>query len=274
MLIAQITDPHIVEAGRLYKGRVDTAGWLMRAIDSLNSLDPQPDIVLLSGDCVDDGTVSQYDHLRDILSGLRAPLAAVPGNHDRRAPFVDAFPQVAERVGAFPFVQFAIDDLPVRIVALDTLDEGHPGGLLCEARLRWLDETLSNQSERPTIIFMHHPPFVTGIAKMDEQSLARPDDLCKILNRHPNVERILAGHLHRAIEARVGHAIAATAPSTAHQVSLALGPQEMFGFTTEQPAYRLLIWREDIGFVSHLATHAPYEGPFSWLDGTLLVHPE
>lgn len=270
MLIAQITDTHIVERGHLYKGRIDTADWLSKAVRSINRLEPQPDVVVLTGDCVDDGTAAQYDHLGEVLAALRAPLLAVPGNHDRRNLFLDTFPQIAARIGDFPFVQYAVEDFPVRLVALDTLDEGFPGGRLCETRLRWVDETLASGRDRSTLIFMHHPPFVTGIPKMDAQALAQPRALTAILGRYPSVERILAGHLHRPIEARVAHAIAATAPSTAHQVSLGFDARQSFGFTTEQPGYRLLLWHEETGFVSHLATHAPFEGPFSWDDGAAL----
>ena len=48
MLIAQITDLHIMPEGRLAFGEVDTSACLGRAIDRLNALDPIPDLALLT----------------------------------------------------------------------------------------------------------------------------------------------------------------------------------------------------------------------------------
>jgi len=270
MLIAQITDTHIVEKGRLFKNRIDTAAWLARAVAALNGFRPAIDAVLLTGDCVDEGSPAQYAHLAEILAPLRAPLFAIPGNHDRRADFLACFPEMARRIGTFPFVQYAVDDFPVRLVALDSLDEGNPGGLLCAQRLDWLAAELARAPQAPTLVFLHHPPFACGIRGSDVQRLADPERLEAILRHHPNVERVAVGHLHRAIEKRFASTIAASAPATAHQVGLSLDGQAPFGFTHEQPGFRLFRFVEGEGVTSHLATHAPFEGPFSWDDGTPL----
>lgn len=271
MLIAQITDPHILAEGLLYKGRVDTGAWLARAVAALNAFRPAIDAVLLTGDCVDEGAPDQYANLGRIVAKLRMPLFAIPGNHDTRAPFLACFPEMARRAGAFPFVQYAVDDFPARLVALDTLDEGKPAGLLCAERLAWLDRVLAEARAKPTLVFLHHPPFVTGLPEMDAQSLAAPDALAAILTRHPQVGRIAAGHLHRAIDAQIAHAIASCAPATAHQVGLAMVDGARFGFTLEQPGFRLFDWNAAAGWRSHLATHAPFEGPYSWRDGAALT---
>jgi 3',5'-cyclic AMP phosphodiesterase CpdA len=271
MLIAQITDPHIVVENRVFKGRIDTAAWLARAVEVLNAFRPAIDAVVLTGDCVDAGAPAEYARLGDVLAKLRMPLFAIPGNHDSRAAFLACFPEMARRKGDFPFVQYAIDEYPAQLVALDTLDEGKPGGLLCETRLAWLDRTLAQAPDKPTLVFLHHPPFVTGLPDMDAQGLASMRELAAVLTRHPQVGRIAAGHLHRAIEAQVAHAIAATAPATAHQVGLAMAGGTTFGFTLEQPGFRLFHWTPDAGWRSHLATHAPFEGPYDWRDGAALT---
>ncbi len=271
MLIAQITDPHVLAEGLLFKDRIDTAAWLARAVEALNAFRPAIDAVLLTGDCVDAGDPAQYANLARVLARLRAPLFAVPGNHDSRAPFLACFPDMARRKGTFAFVQYAVDEFPVRLVGLDTLDEGNPGGVLCATRLNWLDRALVEAPAKPTLVFLHHPPFVTGLPDMDSQGLAAPGALAAVLARHPQVGRIAAGHLHRAIDAPVAHAIAATAPATAHQVGLALAGGAPFGFTLEQPGFRLFQWTAAAGWRSHIATHAPFEGPYAWRDGAALT---
>src|SRR5207244_10788268 len=127
-------------------------------------------------------------------------------------------------------------EYPVRLVALDTLVPSQVGGLLCEERLGWLAARLAEAPDRPTVIFMHHPPFVTGIAHMDSYGLPSAREFAEVVRRHPQVERILCGHLHRPIQARVGGTLASTAPSTAHQVALDLEDDNPLMFTMEPPA--------------------------------------
>src|SRR5688572_14501479 len=91
MLIAQISDLHFLPKGTLAFGRVDTAGCLERAIAHLNALDPAPDAVLITGDLTNDGDAAVWAELMDRLGRLRAPVCAVPGNHDRRELMRRAF---------------------------------------------------------------------------------------------------------------------------------------------------------------------------------------
>ena len=134
MLIAQITDTHIRPKGVLAMGRVDTAGYLARAVAHINALRPAPDVVLVTGDLVDAGMTEEYAHLRELLAPLAMPLYVIPGNHDLREPLREAF---ADR-GYLPregFLQYVVNDGPVRLIALDTLAEGASHGELCERRL-------------------------------------------------------------------------------------------------------------------------------------------
>ena len=71
--------------------------------------------------------------------------------------------------------------------------------------------------------------------------------------RHPQIERILCGHLHRAIESRFAGAIVGTAPSTAHQLVLDLRPGASLSFAMEPPCYQLHHWREGASLVTHTA---------------------
>src|SRR5690349_468661 len=123
MLIAQITDTHILAPGTLFMDRVDTASALERAVSALNRLDPPPDLVVLTGDLVESGGPEEYAHLRALLAPLRMPVFAIPGNHDARETMRAAF--AAD--GYLPregFLNYVIDDYSLRIIALDTLIPG------------------------------------------------------------------------------------------------------------------------------------------------------
>src|SRR3546814_9982601 len=116
---------------------------------------------------------SDLDHLKSILAPLRQRIIAIPGNHDGRDSMRAAF--AAE--GYLPdsgFLQFAIDDAyPLRLVGLDTVIPGEGGGELCAERLDWLDATLPQKPDAPTLVMMHHPPFVTGLGHMDRIEIGR-----------------------------------------------------------------------------------------------------
>jgi 3',5'-cyclic AMP phosphodiesterase CpdA len=273
MLIAQITDTHIKLPGRLAYRKVDTAAMLERCVAALQALKQQPDLILLTGDLVDLGRPEEYDHLKAILSPLQQRIIAIPGNHDERDAMHDAFAHggylPAERGS---FLQFAIDgDYPLRIIGLDTLIPGQGGGELCAERLRWLDATLAQQPDAPTLMMMHHPPFTTGIGHMDKIGLKGAAEFEAIVARHPQIRLILCGHLHRTIRADIGGRTALTCPSPAHQVALDIDPDAPSRFTMEPPGF-MLHWWNDGRLISHAASIGDYDGPhpFHGPDGKLI----
>jgi len=224
MLVAQITDTHITIPGALVYGVVDTAKNLERAVAALNGLSTAPDVTVITGDLVEGGEPEEYAHLRALLSPLRMPVLAIPGNHDAREPMRGAF----GADGYLPrqgFLSYVIEDHPLRIVALDTLVPGEVGGALCAERLLWLDRVLA-ATDRPTLVLMHHPP------------------------------------LHRPIESRFAGTVAGTAPSTAHQIVLDLRPEALLSFAFEPPGYQLHYWREGASLVTHTVAIGDWPGPY------------
>lgn len=252
MLICQITDLHITPKGAPLLGQIETADYLRKAVDHVNRLDPRPDVVLVSGDLTDKGSAPEYDHLRELLAGLAMPFYLIPGNHDARGSLRAAFPDHAYLGAGDGFVNYVIEDWPVRLVALDSTIPGKPGGEMCPDRLAWLDATLAAAPDRPTIVFMHHPPFKTAVAHMDAMGLEGGPAMEAVIRRHPQVERVLCGHLHRPIQMRFGGSIASTAPSTAHQVVLDLTvPGHSSAWNREPAAVQLHLFLPGMGIVSH-----------------------
>ena len=266
MLIAQITDTHIKMPGQLAYRRVDTGAMLQRCVAQLRRLDPQPDLIVITGDLVDVGRPDEYAWLKTLLAPLTQPLIVIPGNHDEREAMRAAFGGDGY-LPASGFLHFAIDDrYPLRIVGLDTLVPGKNGGELCAQRLAWLEKTLAREPGRPTLLLMHHPPFVTGIGHMDAIGLAGSEAFEEIVARHPQIELIACGHLHRHIQASVGGRRALTAPSPAHQVALDLRDEAPSRFMMEPPGYLLHCWN-DARMVSHAAVIGDYDGPFPFFTG-------
>lgn len=260
MLIAQISDMHIKPPGELLYKRVDTAGFLERAVAHLRALDPRPDVVLATGDLVDGGTVEEYTLLRRLLAPLEMPLYLIPGNHDSRDPLREVFADHAylPRTG---FLQYTIEGWPVRLIALDTLVPGKTFGELCAERLDWLEARLA-ESDRPTILFLHHPPFECGITAFDGHRLLEGGErLAELVRHYGQVERALCGHVHRPIQVRWAGTMGSVSPSTAHQASLDLREKAPLSMTMEPPGVALHLWRDGAGLVTHTSYVGNYEGP-------------
>ncbi|KAF1021553.1 MAG: 3',5'-cyclic adenosine monophosphate phosphodiesterase CpdA [Paracidovorax wautersii] len=271
-LLLQITDPHIREPGRLAYGRIDTAPYLAQAVASITRLPQAPDAIVITGDLVDFGRAAEYTHLRQLL----APLAShriylMPGNHDDRDELRRSFPEHSY-LGTAGFIQYSVPVGGLQLIALDTVVPRASEGRLCAERLAWLQAQLDAHRERPVVIAMHHPPFATLIGHMDAIGLLEgAAELELLVARHPNVERVICGHLHRSIQVRFGGAIAATAPSVAHQVCLDLSPTAASAWTLEPPGYALHALPAGGRLVSHLAASGDYEGPYPFhADGRLI----
>lgn len=261
MILCQISDLHVRERGDFAYGVVDTPAMLERAVARIAALDPRPDLVVATGDLVDSGEPEQYGLLAEILSGLPMPVYLLPGNHDEREALRAAFPRAGYLRG-WDFVQYAVEDGPVRVLALDTLVPGDPGGRLCERRLEWLAARLAEQPERPTVLAMHHPPFRTGIPFMDACGLDDIPALAAVVSRHPQVERVICGHLHRPIVTRFAGSVASTCPSPAHQIVFDLRPDAEVALVMEPPAFQLHAWRAQTGLVSHTVYIDEFAGPY------------
>lgn len=260
MLLAQLSDLHVTVPGKLLDSRYHTAARLRSAVEHLLALDPRPDAVVITGDLVDAGSAAEYGRLIELLAPLPVPIYVVPGNHDEREAMRAAFgPR-----GYMPergYLCYAAELGPLRLLALDTNIPGAPDGLLDRERLDWLDARLDEEPDRPTIVIQHHPPFVTGIRYMDTMGLQGKEGLAEVIARHHNVERVLCGHVHRAITRRFAGTLATTCPSTAHQVELDLREAGGLAMIAEPPACALHTWSEEGGLVSHLSFIGDYGAP-------------
>jgi 3',5'-cyclic-AMP phosphodiesterase len=246
LLLAQLSDPHI---GADW-GVGDPAAGLAATVDAIRSLQPQPEAVLISGDLADNAADSEYAQLRELLSPLRAPVYVLPGNHDERGALRRHFGLPG--AGAEP-VQYSVDlDGELRLVVVDSLRAGEDSGSLDRERLGWLDAELAAAPEVPTLVAMHHPPALTGLAPWDEIGLTAADRhaLGEVIAHHRQVRRIVAGHVHRTFASELAGCPTLTIPSTFVQARLNFAAEELE--LTEGPAGFAVHAMVDGGLVSHL----------------------
>ena len=274
LLIAQISDLHIKRPGVLAYGQVDTAAALTRCVATLNAFRSRPELVVISGDLADTPVAEEYEHLNRLLAPLEIGFAAVPGNHDSRELMRAALPKggYAQSTGALNSLH-AVG--PLDLVLLDSSVPGKPHGELEAATLAWLDATLALSSTRPALIFLHHPPFVTGIHHMDVQNLRNAGALAKVLRQHPRARLVAAGHVHRAALTQFFGVPATICPAPNHAVALDLEDSLPPSFKVEPPAFHLHTWFSGEHFGDLITHHVPigdFPGPFPFFgrDGRLL----
>lgn len=260
MIIAQLSDFHARPPGRPAYGIVDTNAAIESAVDAVLALDPAPDCVLVTGDLADCGLAEEYAIVRAALSRLPMPVHVLPGNHDRREAFAAALAVDYRYLPKAGFLHYTIEDFPVRLIGLDTVVAGEDGGEICAEREAWLAGRLREGQGRPTLIFMHHPPFAVGVDGMDVIPCRVSKSFAGLIADHPEIERVLCGHYHRPIQRRFAGTIGYVAPGTAHQVALDLRPGTENRFVMEPPAFAVHAWRPETGIVSHLQPIGDY-GP-------------
>jgi Icc protein len=242
--LAQISDTHV---------RADddgaAAAQLRRALAQAQAY--RADVILLTGDLVNDERADEYALLAEAIADPPAPLYLMPGNHDDRAGIRDAFARhtYLPREGALSFV---IDEFPIRIVCVDDTVPGETHGLLGREGADWLDEALSAGPARPTIVALHHPPFLTHDLLFDKIGLLDGGLFGSVIARHRHVVRVICGHHHRYAVGQSAHAPVIVAPSTSWTYGLALDPgQEIAPKTAEQPGWVLHAAAANGDFASH-----------------------
>ena len=123
------------------------------------------------------------------------------------------------------------------MIVLDSMEEGRHGGAFCQRRAEWLDKTLSDDPDRPTLIALHHPPIETGIGWMtahdDDEWVMR---LNEVVSRYDNIVQIICGHIHRVMFKAFAGTNVSVAKAIAPQVKL-----ELAEIDPEKPDDRILI---------------------------------
>jgi 3',5'-cyclic-AMP phosphodiesterase len=247
VLLAQISDLHV----QVGAGDGVTIARVEAVVAAVAALDPMPESVLVTGDLTHHGAPAEYERVSELLAPLRMPLYVLPGNHDDR----DALRAVLGThvpAGHGSFVQYTARSGALRLVVCDTTEPGRDGGRLCEQRLAFIEEALAADRDMPTVLAMHHPPFLTGIRVMDEIGLddASRSALTDLLDQAPNVCRVVAGHVHRAMFGRVGRCSAFTCPSTDLAIQLDLTGSMDIALVDEPPAFAL-----HVGVGGAITTH-------------------
>jgi 3',5'-cyclic-AMP phosphodiesterase len=211
--IVQITDCHIFSDSEKRFDGVDTAASLKRVIELINDAE-SPDIVMATGDLVNDAEVTAYHRLLTLFKMLKTPVYCLPGNHDNPEMMHDILNKgniATTRV---------IDGNFWRLILLDTVITGSHSGYLVREELAFLDDTLRQTGSNPVLIALHHHPVSVNSPWMDTMILENPDDFFTVVDRFPAVKGIIWGHIHQEFARQRNMVKLMGTPSTCRQFRL------------------------------------------------------
>jgi Icc protein len=233
MKVVQITDIHLFgdESGCMaeWPGRPTLAS-LSLVLDDVLRTAPDLDALVVSGDVADVGTDDgAYFTLRQELErrGLLALSHVIPGNHDRRAPLLTAFPACQSDPGLADGgdceVSFAVSvhatDGEWRLVGLDSGGAG-AAPTLSMSQLQRLENELgdAHHAGKRTLLFMHHSPVAVGHYFDSPFADTVREPLESILrDSGRRVDALFTGHNHYESESEIVGVPVYVAPSTACQ---------------------------------------------------------
>ncbi|MDR1109799.1 MAG: metallophosphoesterase [Deltaproteobacteria bacterium] len=268
-LIGQISDLHIAQPGRPAYGEIDTGYYLQATVDHLSGLNPPLDALVITGDLAHDGEPEAYSSLARILGRLKVPIFLVPGNHDRRSAMVADLspyypPGSGQEQDLAPYLCGGSTVGSARLIFFDGTREGFHGGGLAPQVAAWLKGALCAQPGVPTLVFTHHPPFLSGLEFMDEPYLDS-GLLAEIMGAHQSA-LLCCGHLHRGLATVWAGGPAMVCPSLALNMELDFLPGGGNAFTVGAPAYVLhhLIGDTINTHFCQAPGSWPFDGPFGF----------
>jgi len=231
LLVAQVTDTHLLASTEGELLGLPTTRSFEAVVRQLDKLQPRPDLLLLTGDLSQDESLESYLRLRQCLVPLEIPTYWLPGNHDRKDLMHQALaypPLVADK---------AFEKARWQFLLLDSAVPGQVYGRLSAEMLAWLDRQLLLSSPRPTAIALHHPPFAVGCQWIDGSRLENASDLYAVIDRHPQVQVVLCGHVHQDICYWRNDVCYLTTPSSSIQFK---PNSDRFALDKRAPGFRLL----------------------------------
>lgn len=210
--LLQITDTHLFAPHDGCLLSVNTAESFAAVVEEIIAEQVQYDAILATGDISQDHSPESYQRFADGIKPLAKDCFWLPGNHDYKPNMGSVLP--SEQIKAPEHVLLGQH---WQMVLLDSQVVGVPHGRLSDHQLTLLDDKLSQNPERHTLVLLHHHPLLVGSAWLDQHTLKDSESLWSVVERHSNVKALLCGHVHQDMDVEhYGVKVMAT-PSTCVQ---------------------------------------------------------
>ncbi|RKS87059.1 Icc protein [Orbus hercynius] len=229
--ILHITDTHLFANNDALLG-VRTNESFQAVIDEIKHQSDDYDLIVATGDFVQDGSRAAYTRFVQTIKQLPTPCVWLPGNHDVYAEMKAVFTQ-----HGLPEKKVILVGEHWLIVLLNSQVVGKPYGYLPPSELEFLAATLANYPDRYVAVFLHHHPIRSNCDWLDQHCLKNSDTLGEIVSQHHNIRSIAWGHIHQAIEKTWYHCHVFSTPSTCVQFKPAC---HNFTLADDGPGWRVI----------------------------------
>ena len=187
-----LSDLHVMPEGELSL-TLDTGARLEQAVAAVAERYGNADFCVLAGDLADLGQPAAYERLKAIIAGIPIPVHITLGNHDHRDSFLSVFG--ASYIAETGKVDKAFDIKGYRIILLDSSEPGRVDGVLTPTQIDWLRARLAEAIDRPVIVILHHNANALHI-ESDDIRILEPGAFLDVLQTHPDIRQVIAGHVH------------------------------------------------------------------------------
>ena len=207
--LIQITDTHIMDDPEQTFDGINTLESLKQVLEFIHTHEVF-DAMLVTGDLVHDPVDNAYARLAGQLQEISGPVYCMAGNHDD--------PGILEKnlnkgnISTTGLVRFA----DWQVCLLNSWMPGTHAGHLPQIELDMLEKHL-RESERFTLVALHHPPVSVNSPWMDAMGLENPDELFSVISRHDQVKVVIWGHIHQEYSGRYNQVQLLASPSTCIQ---------------------------------------------------------
>ena len=215
MLVAQISDTHLITPGGPGRFGEEKLIALERCVEAINNLDTLPNVVIHTGDLSDNGSSEELLLAKKYLDKLVVPYYVTPGNKDCADNLIDVFTEQLSDVVIGGPITYLVDNLPIKLASLDTTTPLDNRGLLDFKKIAAIDKILSMHQDDPVIIFSHHPPFNLSSENSPHFEFVGKNSIKlfgELVDRHSQIVALFCGHFHRPIRRSMGLFDASIAP--------------------------------------------------------------
>jgi 3',5'-cyclic-AMP phosphodiesterase len=237
MLVAHISDTHIMAPKEPNERSLERINFFQRCVKDINSLRTIPDVVIHTGDLTDNGLPQEYVIAKDILKGLNVPFFLTPGNRDGSISLMDSCTEDLNISKNHNSKVYAVNEFSIRLISIDTSSARGPKGDLSKKKLQTLKSLLNDYRDKPTLLFMHHPPFSISFGEgsyFEYDQLNSLKEFNGLIQNYTQIIGLFCGHIHRTYNTTLGNIAASVMPSIALDLS-----QERISNKVDLPVYHL-----------------------------------
>lgn len=249
LAVLQISDTHLLKEAYHKMLGINTEHYFLEVLHQAFSGEAHYDVLIMTGDLVQDVCEHSYQRLNQHLQSLPIPVICLPGNHDD----LDLMAQFLNSGNVSCRKQYVINNW--QIINLNSQIPNVPSGYLEERELAMLEDYLSNNPEYMTIVALHHHCTPTYSEWMDTMIVSNRERFLNLLAGYSQVKVVIHGHIHQELEARINNLLILGAPSSCFQFT---PKSHNFSLDQTAPGYREIMLYAD-GHVESTVKRLPHD---------------